>query len=149
VLVSATVGISLGGSDQDRPEGLLRNADVAMHAAKNKGKARYKVFDSSASTTTSGRLLLESEMRRAVKEEEFLVYYQPLVALETGEVRGMEALVRWWHPVYGLVPPGEFIPLAEQMGLIASLGRWVLREACRQARLWHKEKLSSRLLCSA
>jgi len=83
VLVSATVGISLSGSEQDSPEGLLRNADVAMHAAKAKGKARYKVFDPNASTTTSGRLLLESEMRRAIKEEEFLVYYQPLVALET------------------------------------------------------------------
>ncbi|HEV8043684.1 MAG TPA: hypothetical protein VGP38_00770 [Rubrobacter sp.] len=95
VLVSATVGISLGGSDQDSPEGLPRNADVAMHAAKAKGKARHKVFDPDASTTTSGRLLLEFEMRRTVKEEEFFVYYQPLVALETGEVRGMEALVRW------------------------------------------------------
>ncbi len=114
-----------------------------MHAAKAKSKARHKVFDPDASTTTSGRLLLESEMRWTVKEEEFFVYYQPLVALETGEVRGMEALVRWRHPVYGLVPPGEFIPLAGQTGLIAPLGRWVLREACRQARLWHKEKPSS------
>jgi diguanylate cyclase (GGDEF)-like protein len=144
VLVSASVGVAVGGSDQeDSPESLLRNADVAMHAAKEKGKARHQVFDPGADTTTSRRSLVEAEMRRAIKEGEFRVYYQPVVALETGEVREVEALVRWQHPVYGLIPPGEFVPLAEQTGLIAFIGHRVLREACRQVRLWQKEHPSN------
>jgi len=114
----------------------LREADVAMHEAKRKGKACHKVFDPSASTTTSGRLLAETELRRAVSEGEFVLHYQPLVALDTGKIRGVEALVRWQHPTYGLVLPGEFVALAEHTGLIAPIGRWVLEEACHQVRLW-------------
>jgi predicted signal transduction protein with EAL and GGDEF domain len=131
VLVSASVGVAVSASEdrEEGPEGLLRNADVAMHAAKRKGKARHKVFDPGADTTTSRRLLQEAEMRRAIEEEEFRVYYQPLVELESGAVRGVEALVRWQHPVYGLLPHDELVPLAEQTGLIATLGRWVLEEA--------------------
>ena len=140
VLVSASVGVAIGDPKQeDGPEGLLRNADVAMHAAKRKGKGRHKVFDPDASSTTSRRSLAEAEMRRAIKEEEFRVYYQPVVALETGKVHGVEALVRWQHPVYGLIPPGEFVPPAEQTGLIALIGQRVLHEACHQVRLWQEE----------
>jgi diguanylate cyclase (GGDEF)-like protein len=142
VLISVSVGISIGSSEQDEPEGLLREAYVAMRVAKKKGKARHKMFDRDGNTTTSKRSLAESEMRRAIKEEEFQVYYQPQVALDSEKICGVEALMRWQHPVYGMIPPNDFIPLAEQTGLITHLGRWILREACRQVRLWQEERPS-------
>ena len=140
VFVSVTIGVATSdGSGRSTPESLLREANVALQEAKKKGKARCRVFDPGAESSTGGRLILESEMRRAIKEGEFRVYYQPLVSLRTGSICGVEALVRWQHPIYGLLPPAEFVPLAEQTGLITHIGRWVLEEACRQVRAWQVE----------
>lgn len=141
VMIGASVGVAVSGPGRRHgPQGLLRDADVAMHAAKRRGKGTVSALDPDAHTTTSGRLLTEAELRRALEEDEFLVYYQPIVEVQSHAVRGFEALVRWRHPVYGLVPPAEFVPVAERTGLIVPLGRRVLEEACRRVRQWQREQ---------
>ncbi|HEY7877049.1 MAG TPA: GGDEF domain-containing phosphodiesterase, partial [Gemmatimonadaceae bacterium] len=122
---------------------LLRNADMAMYVAKSKGKARWERFQPDMHTRALERLDLEAELRRALDHGgEFILLYQPIVQLQTGEVKGVEALVRWMHPDRGMMTPVQFIPLAEETGLIVPLGRWVLREACRQAQLWQDRRES-------
>ncbi len=139
VVTSASIGIALSLQGYERAEDIVRDADTAMYRAKADGKARHRVFDEAMHHTAVARLTLESELRRAVDRQEFEVHYQPVVSLQSGRIEGFEALVRWNHPTRGLVSPNEFIPLAEETGLINPLGLWVLREAANQAKAWQQK----------
>jgi diguanylate cyclase (GGDEF)-like protein/PAS domain S-box-containing protein len=138
VFVTTSIGVALSSPAQEQPEDLLRHADLAMYRAKHRGKARYAVFESSLEANVVERLILETELRRALVRQQFRVYYQPIVALESGRTVGVEALVRWEHPKRGLLLPEEFLSIAEETGLIVRLGEGVLREACHQIRAWQE-----------
>jgi diguanylate cyclase (GGDEF)-like protein len=135
VTVGASVGIATGCVSADD---LLRNADFAMYQAKAGGRGRYALFEPEMHATALGRLKLEADLRRAVERDELFLHYQPIVSVATGGIVAVEALVRWRHPESGVVPPGDFITLAEEQGLIVPIGSWVLREACRQGAAWHR-----------
>jgi len=136
VFTSASVGLAVSTAGTEDPEELLRNADAALSRAKALGKNRYEVFDRGMHAEAMERLRLETDLRRALERGEFVLHFQPLVRLGSGRIAGFEALIRWLHPERGLVSPGVFIPVAEEMGLIHPLGRWVVDETCRQARRW-------------
>jgi diguanylate cyclase (GGDEF)-like protein/PAS domain S-box-containing protein len=148
VFSSASIGIALCAAGLDRPEYLLRNADVAMYRAKGGGASRYEVFDRTMHAQALERLQMETDLRRALVRGEFRLRYQPIVSLTRGTITGVEALLRWDHAERGLTSPGDFIPVAEETGLILPLGAWVLGEACRQLAEWRREFPHARIALS-
>ncbi len=141
VFISASIGIVLGHPNCDKPEHLLRNADIAMYSAKASGHSNCQMFDPVMHEAALQRLALETDLHRAIQQEEFVLHYQPIVVLETGTITGFEALIRWQHPQRGLLFPGTFIPIAEEIGLIHVVSNWVLRQACGQLQQWQAQGL--------
>jgi diguanylate cyclase (GGDEF)-like protein/PAS domain S-box-containing protein len=140
IVIRASLGISVTepGTATDADE-LIRNADAAMYIAKGEGKGGYRIFEPAMHEQVLARLELRADLQRALERDEFELHYQPLVRLQDGAVTGVEALLRWNHPTRGLIPPFDFIPFAEESGLIVPIGRWVLREGCRQAKLFREQ----------
>jgi diguanylate cyclase (GGDEF)-like protein len=134
--VRASVGIAVSEAGREPVDDLLRNADVAMYAAKTRGKGRHEVFRSDTHGSVLDELELEGQLRSGLDRGEYVLHYQPVLDLEAGGIAGLEALARWNHPTRGLLAPAEFIPLAERTGFVVPLGRWAMREACRQAGAW-------------
>ena len=144
LFVTVSIGVALSGARWKRPEDLLRDADTAMYEAKEELASGYRVFDPAMHERVLGRLELENDIRRAIEADEFVLHYQPIVDLESGEAWGAETLVRWEHLERGLLDPFELMPLAEQSGTVVSLGEGVLREACRRAKRWQEEHPDTR-----
>jgi EAL domain-containing protein (putative c-di-GMP-specific phosphodiesterase class I) len=136
IFVTLSIGISIYPVDGVNTSTLLKNADAALHQAKEEGRNNFQYYAGQMNATAWQRMKLENELRHALARDEFLLYYQPKVDLESGKIVGMEALIRWQSPERGLVAPGEFIPLLEETGLILPVGEWVLRAACKQASAW-------------
>ena len=141
IVVSASIGIAIFPLDGSDSATLLKNADAAMYFAKSEGRNNYQFFTHSMKTAAVSKLTVESDLRKSIAHNQFVLHYQPQIDLATRDIFGVEALIRWQHPTRGLVAPLEFIPLAEECGLIVPIGEWVLREACMQAGAWHRAGL--------
>src|SRR4029453_2198428 len=147
IYVTASLGISVHPGDGDNPETLLKNADIAMYRAKEQGRGNFHFYTEELHSRVMRRMDLERELRLAIERQEFVLFYQPQVSLDSGRIAGVEALVRWQHPVRGLLAPAEFIAVAEETGLIVPIGRWVAETACSQIGEWHRR--GHRDLCMA
>ena len=141
VFVSASIGLALYPLDGEDGESLIKNAGAAMHFAKDQGRDNYQFYSRAMNSTALEKLAMESQLRKALERDELILHYQPKIRAMTGEVIGLEALIRWQHPELGMVPPGSFIKLAEDTGLIIPIGEWVLQEAARQNAAWQREGL--------
>jgi diguanylate cyclase (GGDEF)-like protein len=146
VFTTTSIGIALSSTGYDHAEAMLRDADTAMYRAKAQGKACYEVFDKGMHTHAVYVLQMENDLRRALDREELRVYYQPIVSLDNGQLAGFEALIRWQHPERGFINPSDFIPLAEDTGLIVPLGLWILKKACQQLSRWQWQSPANRSL---
>jgi diguanylate cyclase (GGDEF)-like protein len=139
IFVNVSIGIVFGTSDYDLPDTILRDADTAMYRAKAKGKACYEVFHPDMHVVTRQAFELQTNLRLAIERQEFSVYYQPIISMATDELVEFEALLRWQHPIHGFISPAEFIPVAEETGMIVQIGEWVLREVCDQIKAWQQK----------
>jgi diguanylate cyclase (GGDEF)-like protein/PAS domain S-box-containing protein len=145
IFIHASAGVTFAGTHGDNADELLRNADAAMYRAKSQGKGCYRIYEAEMHSAAVARLELDSDLRRAIQDDEFVVHYQPIVSLAADRVVSLEALVRWQHPQRGLIHPNDFIPVAEENGLIVDIGRQVLAKACRDTHVWQKRHPEHRL----
>ena len=139
VFITTSIGIVWGTDDYIEATNLLRDADIALYRAKAKGRGRYEIFDIEMHTQAMKRMMLEHDLRTAIYQQEFITYYQPIVDLNTQQLIGFEALIRWQHPMQGLISPGNFISVAEETGLVTSITQWILRSACQQVATWQQQ----------